>query len=79
LYQQTKIEIMKTVTYKIESNALTATISKGVKTKFDWLLEVQTKCGGKLISYNYQTIFLTKKNAVKEFNKLKSTPFLIKM
>jgi phosphopantetheine adenylyltransferase len=69
---------MKASVYTIESNALIATISRGVKTKFDWLLEIQTKCGGELISYNYQTIFLTKKNAVKEFNKLKSSPFLIK-
>jgi hypothetical protein len=69
---------MNAASYKIESNALTATISRGVKTKFDWLLEVKTKCGGELISYNYQTLFLTKKNAVKEFNKLKLSTFLIK-
>ena len=70
---------MKASIYTIESNELKATISRGVKTKFDWLLEVETKCGGKLISYNYQSIFLTKKSAVEEFNKLKSSPFVIKL
>jgi hypothetical protein len=69
---------MKASIYTIESNALKATISKGVKTKFDWLLEVETKCGGKLISYDYRVVFLTKKGAVAEFNKLKSSPFAIK-
>ena len=69
---------MKTSIYTIESNALKATISKGVKTKFDWLLQVETKCGGKLISYDYRVVFLTKKAAVAEFNKLKSSPFAIK-
>jgi len=69
---------MKASIYTIESNALKATISKGVKTKFDWLLEVETKCGGKLISYNYKKMFLTKKTAVAEFNKLKTSQFLIK-
>lgn len=64
--------------YTIESNALKATISKGVRTKFDWLLEVETKCGGELISYNYQVVFLTRKSAIAEFNKLKSSPFVIK-
>jgi hypothetical protein len=69
---------MKASIYTIESNALKATISKGLKTKFDWLLEVETKCGGKLISNDYRVVFLTKKSAVAEFNKLKSSPFLIK-
>jgi hypothetical protein len=69
---------MKKSIYKIESNFLTATISRGVYTKFDWLLHVKTKCGGKLISLNYQTIFLTRKNAIAEFIKLKQSSFLIK-
>jgi hypothetical protein len=69
---------MKASIYTIESNALKATISKGVQTKFNWLLEVKTKCGGQLISYKYQVVFLTKQAAVAEFNKLKNSPFAIK-
>jgi len=69
---------MKTATYTLESNALKATITKGIRTKFDWFLEIETKCGGQLICKDYQVIFLTKKSAVAEFNKVKSNPFLIK-
>jgi hypothetical protein len=70
---------MKNSIYTIESNALIATISRGVKTKFDWLLEVSSKCGGELICQNYRAIHLTKKSSISEFNRLKQTPFLIKL
>jgi len=71
-----KLEIMKI--YTLESNALKATITKGITTKFDWTLKIEAKCGGKLICEEYQNIFLTKKAAVNMFKIINSKPFLIK-
>jgi len=69
---------MKKSIYTYEKQGLVATISKGLCTKFDWYLDLKTKCGGKLIIKNYQNIFLTKKEAVKHFEYLTTQPYIIK-
>ena len=72
-----KTKKMKPSKYIIETNILKAEISRGIKTKFDWFLEINTQCGGKLIG-SYRQIFLTKKNALKEFQDFRKKGFLIK-
>ncbi len=69
---------MKKSIYTYKSNGLVATISKGLCTKFDWYLELKSKCGGKLIINNNQNIFLTKREAVNHFEFLKTQPYIIK-
>jgi len=53
---------MKTSTYTYEFANGTFTITKGIKTKFDWFVSVKLNDG--FISLN-QNIFLTKKEAKK--------------
>jgi hypothetical protein len=68
---------MKTSIYTIETKALKATISKGIKTKFDWFLEIEPKEGKELIS-NYRNVWLTKKSCVAEFQRVTKSPYAIK-
>jgi len=69
---------MRTSTYTIESKSLKATISRGIKTKFDWLLEIEPKEGKELIS-NYRQLWLTKKSCVAEFQRVIKSPYAIKL
>jgi hypothetical protein len=64
--------------YQIKNNILTANISKGLKTNYDWFLEITTNCGGNLIG-EFKKIHLTKKSAIAEFNNFRSKGYLIKV
>jgi hypothetical protein len=60
--------------YIIETSALIATISR---IKYDWLLEIETKCGGELVG-TYRSYFLTQKSCIAEFQRFREKGFLIK-
>jgi hypothetical protein len=68
---------MKASTYTITTNVLKATISHGVKTKYDWLIEIESLSGQKVIGYKYQCLHLTKKHCIREFNIFRSKGFAI--
>lgn len=68
---------MKPSIYEIKTNALKATISRGVKTNYDWLLEVESISGEKLICKAFRALHLTKRAAIQEFNKVRMAGFLI--
>ena len=69
---------MKATQYEIKNNMLTAKISRGIVTKFDWILEITTNCGGQLIG-EYQQLHLTRKAAISEFNNFRAKGYLIRV
>ena len=61
-YKNKQIEIMKISTYTYQFTNGTFTITKGIRTRFDWFVSV--KLNDRFIVLN-QNIFLTKKEAKK--------------